>query len=62
MCATFARQRIPDPETCEQYMLEAMKAMIEFLFGESYYENLRIGMEEQDVVGVLPEITYIILI
>ena len=33
-------------------MLEAMKAMIEFLFGESYYENLRIGMEQQDVVGV----------
>ncbi len=33
-------------------MLEAMKAMIEFLFGESYYDNLRIGMDEQDVVGV----------
>ena len=35
-----------------QYPLEAMKAMIEFLFGESYYENLRIGSEEQDVVGI----------
>lgn len=41
-----------------QYFLEAMKAMIEFLFGASYFENLELGYAEQDIIGVLYFLLY----
>ena len=41
-----------------QYILEAMKAMIEFLFGDRYFEGIDAGFEAADFVGICFFIIY----
>jgi hypothetical protein len=41
-----------------QYILSAIKAMIEFLFGESYFINLEIGNDDGNVIGVIFFVAY----
>ena len=36
-----------------QYILSALKAMVEFLFGQSYYKNLEIGLLDANFIGLI---------
>ena len=41
-----------------EYILGAMKALIEFLFGDHYFDNIDAGFESANFVGVLFFVTY----
>jgi len=57
-CALFANELYRDSVELAarrndfQYFFAAIKGMIEFLFGESYYVNLEIGLQEANVIGL----------
>jgi len=57
-CALFANELYKDSVQFAarrndfQSLFEAMKAMIEFLFGENYFYNLENGYRKQDVIGL----------
>ena len=41
-----------------QYIMSSIKAMIEFLFGESYFINIEVGFEQANVFGLLFFVSY----
>jgi len=63
-CSLFGNELYKDSVTFAerrndfQYFFAAIKAMIEFLFGESYYENLETGLRDASYIGLLFFIGY----
>eukprot|EP00282_Hemiselmis_andersenii_P037258 CAMPEP_0169431024 /NCGR_PEP_ID=MMETSP1042-20121227/2715_1 /TAXON_ID=464988 /ORGANISM="Hemiselmis andersenii, Strain CCMP1180" /LENGTH=584 /DNA_ID=CAMNT_0009541385 /DNA_START=125 /DNA_END=1876 /DNA_ORIENTATION=- len=41
-----------------QYIFAAMKCMIEFLFGDLYFQNIETGYQEGDIIGIMYWIVY----